>query len=42
MRIRALLDRIAARIAGVEPPPQASKPIPEVITVRPAIGETAT
>src|SRR5215218_8307464 len=24
-------DRIAARIAGVEPPPEASKPIPEVI-----------
>jgi quercetin dioxygenase-like cupin family protein len=32
-------DRIAARIAGVDPPPEASKPIPEVITVGPAIGE---
>jgi quercetin dioxygenase-like cupin family protein len=32
-------DRIAARIAGVEPPPEASKPIPEVITVGSAIGE---
>jgi quercetin dioxygenase-like cupin family protein len=32
-------DRIAARIAGVEPPPEASKPIPEVTTVGPAIGE---
>jgi quercetin dioxygenase-like cupin family protein len=32
-------DRIAARIAGIEPPPEASKPIPEVITVGPAIGD---
>jgi quercetin dioxygenase-like cupin family protein len=32
-------DRIAARITGVEPPPEASKPIPEVTTVGPAIGE---
>ncbi|MGH2982259.1 MAG: cupin domain-containing protein [Solirubrobacterales bacterium] len=32
-------DKIAARIAGVEPPPEASKPIPEVITVGPAIGD---
>jgi quercetin dioxygenase-like cupin family protein len=32
-------DRIAARIAGVDPPPEASKPIPEVTTVGPAIGE---
>jgi hypothetical protein len=32
-------DRIAARIAGVEPPREASKPIPEVVTVGPAIGE---
>jgi quercetin dioxygenase-like cupin family protein len=30
-------DRIAARIAGVDPPPEASKPIPEVTTVGPAI-----
>jgi quercetin dioxygenase-like cupin family protein len=30
-------DRIAARIAGVEPPPEASGPIPEVTTVGPAI-----
>jgi quercetin dioxygenase-like cupin family protein len=34
-------DRIAARIAGVDPPPEASKPIPEVTTVGPAIGEQA-
>ncbi len=34
-------DRIAARIAGVAPPPEASKPIPEVTTVGPAIGEQA-
>jgi quercetin dioxygenase-like cupin family protein len=34
-------DRIAARVAGVEPPPEASKPIPEVTTVGPAIGEEA-
>jgi mannose-6-phosphate isomerase-like protein (cupin superfamily) len=32
-------DKIAARIAGVEPPPEASGPIPEVTTVGPAIGE---
>jgi quercetin dioxygenase-like cupin family protein len=32
-------DRIAARIAGVDPPPEASKPIPNVTTVGPAIGE---
>ena len=32
-------DRIAARIAGVDPAPEASKPIPEVTTVGPAIGE---
>ena len=32
-------DHIAARIAGVDPPPEASKPIPEVTTVGPAIGE---
>jgi quercetin dioxygenase-like cupin family protein len=31
-------DRIAARIAGVEPPPEASKPIPEVTRVGPPIG----
>jgi quercetin dioxygenase-like cupin family protein len=35
-------DRIAARITGVEPPSEASKPIPEVVTVGPAIGEPAT
>ena len=34
-------DRIAARITGVEPPPEASKPIPDVITVGPPIGEEA-
>jgi quercetin dioxygenase-like cupin family protein len=32
-------DRIAARITGVDPPPEASGPIPEVTTVGPAIGE---
>lgn len=32
-------DRIAARIAGVEPPPEASKPIPEVVDLGPAIGD---
>jgi quercetin dioxygenase-like cupin family protein len=32
-------DRIAARITGVEPPPEASKPIPEVTRVGPPIGE---
>jgi quercetin dioxygenase-like cupin family protein len=30
-------DRIAARIAGVDPPPEASGPIPEVITDGPPI-----
>ena len=32
-------DRIAARITGTEPPSEAAKPIPEVITVGPPIGE---
>jgi quercetin dioxygenase-like cupin family protein len=32
-------DRIAARMRGVEPPPEAAKPIPEVVTVGPRIGE---
>ncbi len=32
-------DRLAAEQAGVEPPPEASKPIPEVIVVGPRIGE---
>jgi quercetin dioxygenase-like cupin family protein len=32
-------DRMAAERAGVEPPPEASKPIPEVIVVGPRIGE---
>jgi quercetin dioxygenase-like cupin family protein len=31
-------DRIAAREAGVEPPPEASGPIPEVVRVGPPIG----
>ena len=31
-------DRIAARITGTEPPPEAAKPIPEVITVGPPLG----
>jgi quercetin dioxygenase-like cupin family protein len=34
-------DRIAARITGVDPPPEASKPIPEVTTLGPPIGEPA-
>jgi mannose-6-phosphate isomerase-like protein (cupin superfamily) len=32
-------DRMAAEQAGDEPPPEASKPIPEVIVVGPRIGE---
>jgi quercetin dioxygenase-like cupin family protein len=32
-------DRIAARITGTQPPPEASKPIPEVITVGPPLGD---
>ena len=31
-------DRIAARIAGTEPPPEAAGPIPEVVTVGPPLG----
>jgi hypothetical protein len=31
--------RIAANITGVQPPPEAAKPIPEVITLGPPIGE---
>ncbi len=31
-------DRIAAPISGSEPPPEASKPIPEVVTVGPPLG----
>ena len=30
-------DRIAARVSGTEPPPEASKPIPEVIVVGPPL-----
>jgi quercetin dioxygenase-like cupin family protein len=30
-------DRIAARISGSEPPPEAAKPIPEVVTVGPPL-----
>ena len=32
-------DRMAAREAGVDPPPEAMKPWPEVIVVGPKIGE---
>jgi quercetin dioxygenase-like cupin family protein len=32
-------DRIAARISGSEPPPEAAKPIPEVVTVGPPLGD---
>jgi quercetin dioxygenase-like cupin family protein len=35
-------DRIAARITGSEPPPEASKRIPEVVTVGPPLGEDET
>jgi uncharacterized membrane protein len=35
-------DRIAARISGAEPPPEASRPIPEVITLGPPLGEAQT
>jgi len=31
-------DRIAARISGTEPPSEAAKPIPEVVTVGPPLG----
>jgi threonine dehydrogenase-like Zn-dependent dehydrogenase len=31
-------DRIAARITGSQPPPEAAKPIHEVVTVGPPIG----
>jgi quercetin dioxygenase-like cupin family protein len=32
-------DRIAARITGGEPPPEVAKPIPELITLGPPLGE---
>jgi quercetin dioxygenase-like cupin family protein len=32
-------DRMAARAAGVDPPPEAAGPIPEVVVVGPPIGE---
>jgi quercetin dioxygenase-like cupin family protein len=35
-------DRIAARITGGEPPTEASKPIPEVITVGPPLEDEQT
>jgi quercetin dioxygenase-like cupin family protein len=35
-------DRLAAERAGVEPPPQAAGPIPDVTVVGPRIGERAT
>jgi quercetin dioxygenase-like cupin family protein len=31
-------DELAARITGREPPPEASKPIPEVVTLGPPLG----
>ncbi|MDF2702770.1 MAG: hypothetical protein K0S10_1716 [Rubrobacteraceae bacterium] len=34
-------DAMAARVAGVEPPAEAKKPWPEVITVRSRIGDRA-
>jgi quercetin dioxygenase-like cupin family protein len=35
-------DRIAARISGSEPPPEAAKPIPEVATVGPPLRDEET
>ncbi len=35
-------DQIAARITGSEPPPEAAKPIPEVVTVGPPLGGQQT
>ena len=35
-------DGIAARITGGEPPPEAAKPIPEVVTVGPPLGDEPT
>jgi quercetin dioxygenase-like cupin family protein len=32
-------EQIAARISGTEPPPEAAKPIPEVVTVGPPLDE---
>jgi hypothetical protein len=38
-RFERYFDRLAAKAAGVDPPPEASGPIPEVITVGPPIGD---
>lgn len=35
-------DRIAARITGTEPPPEAAKPIPDVVTVGPPLASGQT
>ena len=35
-------DRIAARITGSDPPPEAAKPIPEVVIVGPPLGGEQT
>jgi quercetin dioxygenase-like cupin family protein len=35
-------DRVAARVNGIEPPAEAAKPIPEIITVGPPLGATQT
>jgi quercetin dioxygenase-like cupin family protein len=35
-------DRIAARISSSEPPPEAAKPIPEVVTVGPPLADGQT
>src|SRR5919199_2428233 len=32
-------DRIAAHITGIEPPPEAARPIPEVVTLGPPLGD---
>jgi quercetin dioxygenase-like cupin family protein len=34
-------DQIAARINGTEPPPEAAKPIPEVVTLGPPLNEAS-
>jgi quercetin dioxygenase-like cupin family protein len=35
-------DQIAARITGSEPPPEAARPIPEVVQVGPPLGDEPT
>jgi uncharacterized RmlC-like cupin family protein len=35
-------DRIAAEITGIDPPPEARKPIPDVVTTGPPLGGDQT